>query len=407
MPPELKLLTCRPEERDDGVVLLTVGRSTRAIRESSDFEALIAIDRRGRIAWQRVFDFGLMDARRSLRDTILIMGAGGVAVEIDTDGTILHRWYCKGLHPGAVDGIPVDTMKFHHSICEIAGGRLCSLSIEQRPLAEPAEDADFLMLDTIVIWDRSGTVVREMSLADVCDTERFGHSSTPLYYAHQGWPRSRDLSHGNCIVQDPRDKGFLISFRHQDSIVKVSEAGELMWIMGHDRGYRPRFRDRLLKMDWKRPFFHQHDISIAADGELMLFDNGTQGSFPPDAPRPLEEQESHALRFRVDEEAMTATEIWRYGGNGHLPFSIYVGGVCEMPNGNRFIACTGLKHDAHGNRVAFPPQGVGAIELVETTPGGERVLHARIEAPGDPVDKGWNGFRPEYLAPDMANRLTG
>ena len=404
--PELKLLSCSPGRRSDGVVLLTVGRATRAIHRTSDYEAVIAIDRTGRIVWQRRFDFCLMDIRRSRRDTLLVMGTGGLAAEIDTAGTLLHEWYCRGLHPDRTDGIPVDTMKFHHSICEIEGGHLCSLSIERRPLAQPDAEADHMMLDTIVIWDRDGTVVEEMSLSEVCDVERFGHDFAPVYYANQGWPRTRDWSHGNCIVQDPRDDGFLISFRHQDCIAKVSRRGAPVWIMGTDRGYRPQFRSRLLTMDWQRPFYHQHDISIVSNGDLMLFDNGAAGAFPPEPRQPLDEQESHAVCFRVDERSMTATETWRYGGEGRLPFSLYVGGVCEMPNGNRFIACTGLKHDKAGNRVAMPPEGVGAIELVEVTPDGERVFHARIEAPGDPVGKGWSGFRPEYLAPDMANRLT-
>ena len=263
-----------------------------------------------------------------------------------------------------------------------------------------------MMVDTILVWDRDGTVASERSLAGLCDPERYGHGSGPMYYERQGWPRTRDWSHGNCIVEDPADGGFLISLRHQDSVVKVSEEGGLAWIMGIDQGYRPEFRDRLLTMDWERPFFHQHDVTVTSNGDLMLFDNGTSGAFPPDPPRPLDEQETHALCFRVDGKAMTATETWRYGGNGNLPFSPYVGGVCEMPNGNRFIACTGIKRDLDGNRVEMPPQGVGSIELVEVTRDGERVFHARIEAPGDPVDKGWNGFRPEYLAPDMANRLA-
>lgn len=46
-------------------------------------------------------------------------------------------------------------------------------------------------------------------------------------------------------------------------------------------------------------------------------------------------------------------------------------------------------------------------ELIEVTLSGERVFHARIEAPDDPIEKGWNGFRLEYLAPDLADRLTG
>ena len=405
MKPTLSIIECHPEKRDDGVILLTIGRATRAIRKTSEYEALIAIDRTGRIAWEREFDFCLMDVRRSQRDTILIMGTGGVACEIDLSGAILNKWYCKGLHKTAPDGILVDTLKFHHSICELESGHLCSLSIEQKQLKVPTEDADFVMLDTVLVWDRDGTVISEFSLDGVCDTERFGHDHFTIYYENQGWPRTSDWSHGNCVIQDPRDGGFLLSFRHQDSITKISATGELMWILGVDQGYRPEFRDKLLRPTWERPFFHQHDISFTQSGDLMIFDNGTTGSFPPDPRQPLDEQESFAVAFRIDEKAMTATETWRYGGEGELPFSVYVSGVCETPNGNRFIACTGLKHDLDGNRVELPPHGRGSIELIEVDQSGRRTFHARIEAPNDPVEKGWNGFRPEYLPPDLAGRL--
>ena len=55
---------------------------------------------------------------------------------------------------------------------------------------------------------------------------------------------------------------------------------------------------------------------------------------------------------------MTAAETWRYGGDD-IPYSMYVGGVGEMPNGNRFIASTGVKLDKEGKRVEQPPLRVG------------------------------------------------
>lgn len=45
MTPELEILHCGPGRRSDGVILLTVGNSARAIRKISDHEAVIAIDR--------------------------------------------------------------------------------------------------------------------------------------------------------------------------------------------------------------------------------------------------------------------------------------------------------------------------------------------------------------------------
>lgn len=46
---------------------------------------------------------------------------------------------------------------------------------------------------------------------------------------------------------------------------------------------------------------------------------------------------------------MTAAETWRYGGDD-IPYSMYVGGVGEMPNGSRFIASTGVKLYKEGSQ---------------------------------------------------------
>ena len=57
MRPELEILHCDPSRRSDGLVLLTIGNATRAVRKSSPYEAIIAIDRSGQIVWERSFDF--------------------------------------------------------------------------------------------------------------------------------------------------------------------------------------------------------------------------------------------------------------------------------------------------------------------------------------------------------------
>ena len=406
MQPDFEIVSCDPERRSDGVVLLTIGNSTRAVRKSSPYEAIVAIDRQGRIVWRREFEFCLMDVRRSRQETLLVMGTGGIACEIDLSGRLLHKWYARGLHGRAPDGVLVETLKFHHSIFETKGGRLLSLSLEHRQLETPTEDADFLMLDTVLLWNRDGSVERELSLAEVCDIERYSHDFAPIYYENQGWPRTRDWSHGNCVIEDPDDLGYLMSFRHQDSVVKIDRDGSLKWIFGVDAGFRPQFRDKLLKPRWDRPFWHQHDLSFTSEGDLMLFDNGTAGAFPPEPKKPLNKMETFAVSFAIDEAAMTATETWRYGGHGRLPFSLYVGGVCEMPNRNKFIACTGLSHQPDGALAPLPTLGIGSIDLTEVTPEGEAVFQARLSAPGAVVDRGWNGFRPEYLKPDLANRLS-
>ena len=136
----------------------------------------------------------------------------------------------------------------------------------------------------------------------------------------------------------------------------------------------------------------------------MLFDNGTVGAVPPNPEQTIGERGSFALSHRIDQETMVATETWRYGGPD-IPYSHYVSGVCEMPNGNRFIARTGLRHDLNGNQVEIPPQGVGAIELMEVTTEDRQVFHAVLQDPSAEPEEGWNGFRPEYLPPEISSQL--
>ncbi len=80
-------------------------------------------------------------------------------------------------------------------------------------------------------------------------------------------------------------------------------------------------------------------------------------------------------------------------------------GGCETPSGNRFLACTGLCHIPAGARVEFPPQGIGSIVPKEVASGNEVVFNAWIRDAEAAPDRGWNGFRPEYLPREFARRL--
>ncbi|MEM8859887.1 MAG: aryl-sulfate sulfotransferase [Chloroflexota bacterium] len=396
MQPLLDIKQIEAVKRNDGVILMTVGRNTRSIRKTSEFEAIIAIDRWGKIVWQREMDFCLMDCRQSRQGTLLVMGTSGRAAELSLDGEILREWFCVDRFPDGFNGIPLNTMKLHHTITELSSGLLASLSIEHVPLQSPSAEWTHLMGDTIVIFDRDGKIHNEISLAQILDTKRHTFDSTVPYWRMQGFDKTLDWSHANCLIEDPNDGGYLLSFRHQDAVVKISPDGKLVWILGDPTGWSGKYANKLLQINGGLPFYHQHDLSFTQAGDLMLFDNGTAGAFPPNPRQSIEERESFALCYTIDEAAMTATETWRFGG-ADLPYSHYVSGVCELPNENRFIACSGIKLDLDGNRVETPPLGVGSIEFFEVTPSKEVVFHAEMADPDAVPEAGWNGFRPEYV----------
>jgi len=380
--PNVEVLHLDQGARADGVVLLTIGRNTRSIHKTSDRELIVAIGQSGEIVWQHDLPFATMDCRRSAQDTLLVMGTHGSIVELDRSGAQLNEWTNADL----------DTLKLHHSVSELPDGKLVTLSADQVPGIGDDPDWPDLMADTVLIFDRDGTVETEFSLAPLLDLDRHGTSHKIPYWPLLGFPKCADWTHGNSVTVDPSDAGLIVSLRHQDAVVKLTRSGELVWILGHPEGWKKPWADKLLAAPPGRMFFHQHDAAFASDGTLMLFDNGTVGE--------LQERESFAVAYRIDESAMTATEVWRYGGE-HLPYSDYVSGVTMMPNGNRFIACTGIKREPDGSNAPLPPQGIGSIELFEVTAHNDLVFHARIEDPAAGRGAGWNGFRPQYLPNDF------
>ncbi len=406
MTPEFEILICDADARDDGVMLLTLGRNTRSIHKASACELVVALDPTGRVVWQKQLPFCVMDCRLSLQNTLLIMATDGRAVEMGFNGQILHQWYCKPMPPAGADGVGLATQKLHHTIQEIAPDIYLSMSIRQHPLAKANGAWTHLMSDTVLVFDRKGDIHWEWDLHDILDPTRTGYGCTTPYWPNQGWAGTQDWTHANCAVIDPTDGGILLSLRHQDAVVKLTRRGELDWILGDSAGWCTPWADKVLPIEGGRPFYHQHDLSFAANGDLMLFDTGTAGALPPNPEQPIEERESFALSYRIERrtEGRRAVETWRYGG-AELPYSHYGGGVVESPNRNRFIACTGLCADLDGSRVEIPPKGVGQCEFKEVTPNGDVVFHARLQDVDAGPDAGWNGFRAEYLSTELAAKL--
>ena len=396
--PKLDVKALDADRRDDGVVLLAVGRSTRAIRKVSEYEAVIAIDRQGEIAWRREFDFCVMDCRRSARETLLVMATDGRIAEIGLDGAFLQQWYCAPRFPEGLDGIPLETEKLHHTIAEPEPGLLLSLSVERLPLERPDGEWAHFMGDTVVLFGRDGRVEREFSLAGLLDPRRMGYGRALLGQPGlAGDPRldARKLRGRRPGRQRNPDLPAPPGSRDQDSPGRRT---------GLDIG-RP---ERLARGAGREAAENRRRPAIRSPARSEL-----RGERRPyalrqrhgrrDAARPgTADRRSFALAYAINERAMTATETWRYGD---IPYSHYVSGVCETPNGNRFVACTGLCHAPDGARVEIPPQGVGSIALKEVSPDGDVVFHAEIRDADAAPDRGWNGFRPEYLPREFSERL--
>lgn len=130
--------------------------------------------------------------------------------------------------------------------------------------------------------------------------------------------------HNNSLWIDD-DGNWIISMRHMSQVIKINRTtGEVMWKLGGKSnqftivGDRPELAPLY--------FSYQHDARRLPNGNISLFDNGTQHT----------PQFSRGVEYRLDETAKTATMVWDYR---HVP-DYYVsiqGGLQTLPNGNRVL----------------------------------------------------------------------
>lgn len=130
--------------------------------------------------------------------------------------------------------------------------------------------------------------------------------------------------HNNSLWIDD-DGNWIISMRHMSQVIKINRTtGEVMWKLGGKSnqftivGDRPELAPLY--------FSYQHDARRLPNGNISLFDNGTQHT----------PQFSRGVEYRLDETAKTATMVWDYR---HVPdyYASIQGGLQTLPNGNRVL----------------------------------------------------------------------
>ncbi len=131
--------------------------------------------------------------------------------------------------------------------------------------------------------------------------------------------------HNNSIWVDD-DGHLLLSGRHSSVVLKVHRTtGEVLWILGgklnqftfinEDESNAPNY------------FSYQHHVVRLPNGNITMFDNGTQKS----------PQFSRGVEYKLDEAAKTCTKVWEYR---HVPdiYTSLQGAIETLPDGHRVIA---------------------------------------------------------------------
>ena len=126
--------------------------------------------------------------------------------------------------------------------------------------------------------------------------------------------------HGNSIEID-NDNNLLISNRTSNEVFKINRnTGEIVWILGGPQNEFAFINDPL------NGFNKQHDVRRISNGNITLFDNGTQH----------EPMLSRAVEYELDEINKTATLVWEYTHPDSI-VAMSMGSVQRLPNNNTLI----------------------------------------------------------------------
>jgi hypothetical protein len=80
--------------------------------------------------------------------------------------------------------------------------------------------------------------------------------------------------------------------------------------------------------DPENGFSKQHSAKILPNGNLLVYDNGTDHDV----------RETRAVEYRLDHVAKTATLVWEYRHDPPI-YTGYLGWVERLSNGNTWVAC--------------------------------------------------------------------
>jgi hypothetical protein len=219
----------------------------------------------------------------------------GVIVEVDWNGKIVWEYKNKD---------------HHHDARRTKNGNNILLTIEKTPKGFSkkvpggvigSENETGMWSDRIIEVTSTGEVIWAWNAWEHLD--QLIDQPITLQDTRDHWPMA------NGVDESPNGD-ILVSFRNISTVALISKkTGEIIWKLGHD------------------VLAQQHDPNFLDNGNVLIFDNGTQRKSNPD------------IFSRVIEVNPKTSEIvWEYVDKPVFNFfSCYISGARRLPNGNTLI----------------------------------------------------------------------
>ena len=420
--PPIEVTVNKSQEMEPGITLMSVRRNKILINEdpqtkafNQNFGMLLAIDENGEPIWYYRQDSRISDFEVLENGNIIYLTLDYRAFEIDWLGNTVNTWWATGRPRRETLGIPINTDSLHHDINELPNGNLAVLGMEKRTIenyytSETDPNAprktQQVMGDKIIEFQRDGTVTWEWNTFEHLDPFRIGYETFSGYWERRGFPNTLDWTHATNLAYDEKDDSWLISLRYQSAIVKVDRStGEFVWILGEPSGWNEDLQDKLFTLEGDaRWFYFQHSPTPTPNGNILVFDNGNFGSRPFEPPVPLPETYSRVVEYELDEENMTAKQVWTSEIPGEEKvFTFAVGAVDWLPQTNNVLVSYGyLIHQENmprtnwGNVLRLNPCWTRVRELKYTQPA-EVVWEMVMDNGPDEDAVGWLIFTSDRI----------
>ena len=349
----------------------------------SEFFGLAAFDGAGHVVWYFPAPDGEQPwvmARRPNGNIVYLAGfRGGTTaaglVEIDPAGREIRRLtdVCAPFGP------------MHHEVQALPDGRVLYLSrdVLWDGYGDPPAPQEG---DTLGIWDaEAGAAAIVWNIFDhLSPADRVAPASNRTLPGHPMWGgcgrdrRVQDWSHGNSAAM-AADGSVLLSLGHLNQVISIApDTGAVRWRLGGP-GSDFTFADP------RDRFYAQHTALPLANGNVLLFDNGTG--------RPYAEggQFSRAVELELDLERMAARRVWEYRHRPPL-YAACCSSVQRLPGGNTLI----LFGSSRAERCCR------IFIIVEAAPDGRTVWEVGHRSPGKP-----NQYRVYAAASISGESATG
>jgi len=183
----------------------------------------------------------------------------------------------------------------------------------------------------------NGEVLKEWDFAAIFREHMQANGDDPSNFVRDGI----DWFHMNSAIYVPADDSLLVSSR-ENFVVKLDYAtGRIKWLFGDTTKHwyvdYPSLRSLALTVTEGKAPIGQHSLSITPNGELLLFNNGLGSLNHPAGTSPgVTRNFSTPSRYRIDEAARTAAEVWTFAIEPAV-FSDICSSVYETTPGNYLI----------------------------------------------------------------------